>query len=231
MAQAFVQRAANTAGASGTTVAQAYSSGNTGGNCLIAVVNWVETSISGPFSTVTVADTANGSSYTSAALSNNKIGGFSNWSEQAFILTGCNSGANTVTATFSTTVNFPKIIVLEYSGVSGAGTASVVSTTVANDSTTPSTGNLTVGSGQGIFASVITPGGDVTTAGTNYTLREDFGSGGVQDWLNATTGSQSIGMNLNVASAYGFIAFLMLGAGAGGSQISWVNRHRKFVNK
>ncbi len=93
--------------ASGKTDSVTFASANAAGNLIVASVFWNNTGA------VTLAD-SRGNAYTSVAT--RRTWG-SNWSEQTFFAKNVAAGANTVTATFATTINGWAIVyVHEYAG-------------------------------------------------------------------------------------------------------------------
>ena len=136
---------------------------------------------------VSIADTR-GNSYVSAAPRRTWR---SNWSEQTFYARNVAGGANTVTATFGTTItNFGDVYAHEYAGVDSvnpmdvttgaSGTASAMS---SGSATTTVAGDLLFGIG-GSTATV-------TAAGAGWTTRSTLSGNRTQDRLAAAPGPYS----------------------------------------
>jgi len=176
-AAAFVQgRSTQVTG--GTTASLAFSKANTAGNLIAVYVVWDNTG------TVTLSDTA-GNTYTAATARQSWGNG---WSAEVFYAANIAAGANTVKATFSTTItNFGLLYLHEYSGLVKAapvdGSASAVGTSAAMSSgavATTSANDLLFGAG----ASDI----DVSK-GTNFTARQTTFGNLTEDRTVTTTGS------------------------------------------
>ena len=175
----FVQAKSNEV-TSGTTNSVAFTSANTAGNLIVAYVLWSNAG------TATVTDTR-GNTYAAVAAAtkwNN-----SNWSSQVFYATNVAAGANTVKATFGTTINsFGILYVHEYSGMdtvnpldvtkSAAGTSSAMSSGAA---TTTSSNDLIFGAGASIQ--------NVNQAGIGFTTRSNDYGNRTEDMTVTVTGS------------------------------------------
>ena len=148
-----------------------FASANTAGNLIIAAVRMSTTS-----QTVTVTDSA-GNTYTDAVAQSQTTDGHQ---VHVFYAMNVAGGANTVTATFSSTNNRPWLAVYEYSGLSA--TSPLDRTAAAQGSgSAPTSGATptTVSANELVFAAVGLPGSYTGTvaAGSGYALlQQDTGS-------------------------------------------------------
>ena len=148
---------------SGTTNSLAFSSANTAGNLIVVYVVWGNTG------SVTLSD-SNGNSYAPAAPAR-AWGNGNAWRSQVFYAKSIAGGANTVSATFGSSItSFGAIYIHEYSGLDRTSpldtTASDVGTARAMNSgsaTTTNANDLIFGAGASNHV--------VTAAGTGFTSR------------------------------------------------------------
>jgi glucose/arabinose dehydrogenase len=176
---------------SGTVNSLAFSNANTAGNLIVVYLSWNTTS------TVTLSDTK-GNTYAAAApvtrWNNNT------WSSQVFYAKNIAAGANTVRATFATSITaWADMYIHEYSGLDKAApldvSAAAVGTTSAMSSGTATSTNasdLIFGAG----ASTST----VTAAGTGFTTRRSNFGNRTEDKLVSTAGAQSATATQNGAA-------------------------------
>jgi glucose/arabinose dehydrogenase/chitodextrinase len=183
-APTFVQTAAREVN-SGTTNALAFTSANTAGNLVVAYVVWSNTS------TVTVTD-SRGNTY-AAAQAPTRWGSGSTWSAQVFYAKNVAGGANTVTATFGSSVSggWGVIYLHEYSGLdkvnpldvsaAAVGTASAMS---SGSATTTNASDMIFGAGASA-ASVTAAGAGLSTRSTSFGNR-------TMDRVVTSTGSYAV---------------------------------------
>ena len=175
MAIAYIHGGANSNIASATTITKLFPSNVTAGNLIVVGVGWGD---SGTPPTCSVTDTL-GNTF----ISINKIRDTNNkQSSEIFYAKNILGGADTITATFSASANYRRLVVSEYSGADitvpldgnngrletapGTGTDGCNSLTI----TPTANGALIWGIGQ-------ETGGTTLTTGTNFTLRENAGTG------------------------------------------------------
>ncbi len=123
--------------ASGNTVSVTYAAAQTAGDLNVVVVGWNDSS-----SSVTSIADSRGNSYLVAAGPTTSAGNATQVTYYAQNIAAAVAGANTVTVTFNTTVNFPDVRVLEYSGITPTG-ALDVSVGASGVGTNPSSGPAT----------------------------------------------------------------------------------------
>ena len=193
----FVQARANEINA-GTTNPLAFSSANAAGNLIVAYVVWNNVG------TATVTDTR-GNAYSAVAPPtrwNNNA-----WSSQLFYAKNIAGGANTVTATFGTAINYFGILYIhEYSGLDTVSpldvTTSAVGTTSAMSSgtaTTTTAGELIFGAGASIN-NVNQPGSGFTTRSTAYGNRTEDTTATVAGSYAATATQNANGWVMHMAA-------------------------------
>jgi glucose/arabinose dehydrogenase len=177
---AFVQAASNQISA-GTTDQVPFQQANSSGNLIAAFVIWNNAG------TATVTD-SNGNAYTAATA---RTSWGSGWSAQTFYAKNIAGGANTVTATFGTSVtSFGIVYTHEYSGLDATSpvdvTASATGTAAAMSSgaaTTTHANDLLFGAGASA--------GVVTNGGAGYTVRSTASGNLTEDRTVTATGSYS----------------------------------------
>ena len=189
MAHAHVQSRGSRAEGAATTIALAFVSNVAAGNLIRIGVGW-----EGTTKTCTVADSL-GNTYTSILKTSDTT---DDQSSQIFYAKNIAGGACTVTATFSVSAAFRRLVMHESSG---ADTAAPLDGSNGQWEVTPGTGT------DGCNSLAITPtannaliwgfgqdtgGADPLVAGTGYTLRVGAGSGGFaigEDRVQATAAS------------------------------------------
>ena len=176
---AFVQNDVAFSGSASTTISTAFPSPNTVGNFIVAYVVWDSTTAPSP----TVTDTV-GNTYAAVGVPSTTV---NNSSGQLFYAKNIAAGANTVTATFSSSANFRFLYIHEYTNVDKTNpfdqSANANGFGTAVDSgpfTTTSPTELLV-SGSMTF--------DAQSAGVGWTSRSTFSSGLTQDRVVTSTGS------------------------------------------
>jgi glucose/arabinose dehydrogenase/PKD repeat protein len=174
----FVQATSNEISA-GTMSAATFPQVNTTGNLIVAFAIWNNGG------TATVTD-SNGNAY-AAATARTTWG--SGWSAQTFYAKNITGGANTVTATFGTSItSFGIVYIHEYSGLDATSpvdvTASATGTTAAMSS-----GPATTTNASDLLFGAAASSATVTAPGVGYTSRSlDFGNL-TEDRMVTTTGS------------------------------------------
>ncbi len=177
---AFVQQRANEVG-SGRTNSLAFSQANTAGNTIIVSVFWNNTG------TVSLADTR-GNTYVAAAP---RRAWGPNWSEQVFYAKNIAGGANTVTATFGTTIAGWGIIYLhEYSGLDKVNPLDATTSGVGTSRAMSSGSLTTTVAGDLLFAAGASEN-TVISAGTGWTTRSTAYGNRTQDRLATAPGAYS----------------------------------------
>ncbi|HKV40609.1 MAG TPA: Ig-like domain repeat protein, partial [Blastocatellia bacterium] len=147
------------------SVSAAFSSGNTAGNLILAFVRMSTTS-----QTVTLNDSAGNTYIQAVAQLQNSDGS----QVHLFYARNIVGGANTVTATFSSTNNHPWLTIYEYSGLNAANpldqTASAQGGGAAASSGATAT---TTGANELVFAATGLPASysGTVTAGSGYTMQ------------------------------------------------------------
>jgi murein DD-endopeptidase MepM/ murein hydrolase activator NlpD len=208
---AEVQAASNTSGTS-LSIAKAFTSNNTAGNLIVAMVSWDNANTN----SMTCSD-SQGNYYTTALLSKDTT----NQDDIAICYAAdIKGGANTVTATFGANSNILVLAVHEYSGVATTNPLDVSNSNIANG--TSGTNGYTAGSattttnGDLIFGTMQddTSTTGTLTAGTNYTKRiQASNTGGypfiTEDTIQSTAGSVTTNFSENQADGYvaGMVAF------------------------
>jgi hypothetical protein len=171
------------------SVSVAFPVGNTAGNLILAYVRMSSTD-----QTVSVTDTA-GNTYTEAVGQVTSAG----YQGHLFYAANIAAGANTVTATFSSTNNHPWLAIYEYSGLSPANPLDQTAA-AEGSSTAPTCGPTaaTTSANELVFAGlslatdatvIVTPG-----AGFNMELQDTIANGSraaTEDQLLTATGSVS----------------------------------------
>jgi len=154
---------------------------NTAGSLLVAYVGYT-----GNGSTITLSD-SQGNTWQSCAARADANG--SGLAMQLFYATNVIAGTNSVTATFSSAVDYPSLYVSEYAGAAlsapldGAATATVVSSTPTAGPITTTGADLVV---CGIYAYAV-----ISSAGAGFTSRRNAGGSGLEDLIQTSAGSVS----------------------------------------
>lgn len=168
MAWAFVQATAVASGSgSATTVALAYTSNVVAAHLLVAYVTYQDTAQT---VTATCADSL-GQTWSAAIgpTRNSGLGG--GWTQYIFYFANTVAGADTVTVTFSASVAFRRLDILEYSGIATTTPLDVTSGAIGSGASTKSSGSATTTQNNDlIFGGGITDAGDIA-AGATFTSR------------------------------------------------------------
>jgi hypothetical protein len=220
----FIQAPAPAASASATSLGLAFGSSNAAGNFLLACVR-----IGALGRTVTITDSNNTWSATPVVTQQQTTDG-----HQAYIfaLPNCAAGANTVTVGISGAAASIRFSILEYSGVSSAGTtdgtpaSAQAATTTAAASGTSATSNgadLLLGCVTGTGGSTLSAEAFAGSPGGSVTVRQSISTYlYVFDTVNpGTTGSYGATgtWNVNTNWTASFAAFLPATAGGTGLKI------------
>lgn len=190
MSFTFVNDAVGSADASATTIAAA-AANHTGGNHLVL---WIAHG-DGTITVSSVADTA-GNAYALVPSSRRQVGGFGSaeqWS--ATNITG--NASNVVTATFSATTSFRRIVVHQFSAtVGGSMTNDTASSGTGTGTAMSSTSFTPANNNELIIAGYSTASGTTFTAGANFTLQTSPNTDSrterwIQTTATATTGAMT----------------------------------------
>lgn len=162
---ALVQQATGVNNAAGvSSVTASYGSNNATGSLLIAVVSNVGTSTA----TTSISDTAGNAWALIASTS------FPAYGQKTVIYDALNaqSGANTVSTTFGTAVNYPSLFLYEYRGASTASSFDASSTLNQSGVASPSSGSANPTSSVELLFGVMysNPSTEVPAAGNGFTL-------------------------------------------------------------
>jgi glucose/arabinose dehydrogenase/chitodextrinase len=165
---AFVQGRAKEI-TSGTTNSVAFNNANTPGNLIVAYVVWGNTG------SVSLSDTQ-GNTYTAAAPATS-WGNGNAWRSQAFYAKNIAGGANTVTATFGSSIaSFAILYIHEYSGLDRTNPLDKTAA-AAGTASTMNSGSATTSNGNDLIFGAGASSSTVTAVGTGFTSRlTDFGN-------------------------------------------------------
>jgi hypothetical protein len=210
---AYVQGAATTNNAAGTSMSQAFTTANVAGNLIVAAVSWSNGS-------VTCSD-SQGNSYSVATTQ------YDNVNDQSLAIcyaANVKAGANTVTATFSGSATYRRLLIHEYQGVALVNPVDVVAKNNAAGSTAAnaitSTAAVTTASGDLIFGAVMDDSGIISsiTAGTSFTQRLSVNNKDMatEDLVQAAAGSIAATQTFGSADRYlaQMVAFKASGSGS-----------------
>jgi len=118
-------------------------------------------------------------------------------------------GADTVTATFSATASFRRLLIHEYRGITLTGATDVVAKNIANGATAAnaitSTAATTTASGDLVFGAVMDDAGvNNITAGTGFTARQSVNNKDLfsEDLVRGTSGSVAATFTFSAAHRY-----------------------------
>lgn len=193
MAIAFVQSDYNEGNGSSTTIAQAFGSNVTAGNLLVACL-----CRDGGGNTVSVTDSQGNTWQRDEQLDSTQH--IEIWSTIAG-----STGANTVTATFSSGQANRRLAIHEYSGVTTSSWKDVSANNHNSSTSTPTSTAVTPNQDNSLFVGALTP----TTvavftapgAGSGFTEREEGPSDGFQsqDFIQGTAASKASTWSLDTA--------------------------------
>jgi glucose/arabinose dehydrogenase len=183
---AFVQTRAAEVG-SGTTNSVAFSNANTAGNLIVAYVIWNNSG------GVSVSD-SRGNPYTSVGA---RTTWGSNWSSQVFYAKNVAGGANTVTATFASSISgWGVVYVHEYSGVDKSDPVDAQSIATGS-SAGMNSGSVTTTRANDLLFNAGASSSDVTAGGSGYTTRSTSFGNRTQDRTVASVGAYDATMIQN----------------------------------
>lgn len=168
--------------ASGTVVSTSFSSATASGNLIVVYVIWDH------LGNVTISDTS-GNTYQSAV--GPTLWSSGKYSAQVFYAANIKGGADTVKATFDSSVNmFGLVYAHEYTGVSQVapldGTAAAV-----GSSSSASSGSVTTKNPNDLLFGAGVSGSSFTSGGTGFTVRSTAQGNLTEDRIVSSTGSYS----------------------------------------
>ena len=142
-----------------------YTSAQLSGDLNVVVVGWSDT-----VSTVGSITDSKGNTYVSAVGPTTSSGNASQQTYYAKNIAAATAGSNTVTLTFSTTVSYPDVRVVEYSGVDPVNPLDVAIGSAGNGATQNS-GSVTTTSANDVLLASNYVSDSTTAVGTGYTQR------------------------------------------------------------
>jgi len=185
-APSYVQGATATNNANGTTLAKAFTTANTAGNLIVVAVSW------GNNSTLTCSDSL-GNVYAVATTQHDSV---NNQSLGICYAANVKAGANTVTARFSASAPYRRVLIHEYRGVALVNPVDVVAMNLSSGSTAAnavtSTAAVTTANGNLIFGAAMDDDGVTSiSAGTGFTQRLSVNNKDLvsEDLVQTTAGS------------------------------------------
>jgi hypothetical protein len=197
-APSFKQTASVSADTASTTIGQAFSTTVTVGDLIVAAVSW------GNSSGLTCSD-SQGNVYTTLPVQYDST---NNQSLGICYAANTKAGSTTVTATFSSSAPYRRLLVHEYAGLALTNPVDVTSANIANGTTAANgvttTSATTTAAGRLVFAAVMDDAGTATIqAGTGFTQRAVLGSAlASEDLVQATAGSIAGTWTFSVAHRY-----------------------------
>jgi hypothetical protein len=198
-APAYVQGTTATNNATGVTMAKAFTTANTAGNLIVVAVSW------GNNSTLTCSDSL-GNTYTVATTQHDSV---NNQSLAICYAANVKAGANTVTARFSSSAPYRRLLVHEYRGVALVNPVDVVAKNLSNGTTAAngvtSTAAVTTTDGTLIFGAVMDDDGVTSiNAGTGFTQRLSVNNKDLvsEDRVQPTAGSVAATHTFGAAHRY-----------------------------
>ncbi len=149
-----------------TTVVKAFTTNVTAGSLIVVKVSANTTT-----ATATCADSL-GQTYSLAVgpTVNASLGG-SGFTQWVFYFANSAAGANTVTVTFSASIPFKRMVIVEYSGLATSAVLDVTAAATGNSASPDSGAATTTANNELIFGGGITDSGNIG-AGTGFTARE-----------------------------------------------------------
>jgi chitodextrinase len=182
--------------ASANTVSVTYTAAQTAGDLNVVVVGWNNST-----SSVTSVTDSRGNTYLVAVGPTTSAGNATQVIYYAQNIAAAAASANTVTVSFNTTVNYPDVRVLEYSGIS-ASSALDVGVGASGNGTSLSSGSATTSNATDVLVGASYIGAGFVAAGAGYTARlvtnpdDDL----VEDRVVSVTGSYSAGSTQSSSS-------------------------------
>jgi hypothetical protein len=215
MSIAFVQSISADGGGSTTAHPLAFTSSNTVGNFLVVGGR------AGGSTTITISDSQGNSWSATPDVSRSQVDDGSILF--VFSLPNCKAGANTVTATYGTSVT-SRIWIAEYSGLVTATPLDTSTSTQsgASTSTTPSSGaSSSPSQANCLVIGALTTGGagGTISAGSGFTLREAANASNraaYEDKIISAVAAQTATFSLSVADTYNAAVLIYKDAVAGG---------------
>lgn len=182
MATTIVQQSIGGNTGSSATPTLAYGSSVTLGNLLVAMIQWVDSTIALPDSLATITDTI-GNSWTiiagSHATNNDSNYSGASWHVQFAYCISKGSGANTVQFNFAN-VNSHQFSFQELDEVSGVDTLDVVKTGTGTGAAQITASGTTIGINEFCWSYIFidyTAGGDTPTVGSGWTQQSEANPG------------------------------------------------------
>ncbi len=171
---------------SGNPVAVTYASAQSAGDLNVVVVGWNDST-----STVSSISDSKGNSYVSAVGPTTNAGNATQTLYYAKNIASAAAGSNTVTVTFSGTVAYPSVRILEYSGLDTSNPLDV-GVGASGTGTTQNSGSLTTTTANDVLVASNYVDDSTTASGSGYTQRF-ITSGGelVEDQIVASTSTYS----------------------------------------
>jgi hypothetical protein len=196
---AFVQGSAVTNDTSSRTIAQAFTTATAAGDLIVAAISW------GNNAAVSCSD-SQGNTFAVAVTQ------YDNINKQSLAIcyaANVRGGADTITATFSATAPYRRLLVHEYRGIALTGALDVVAKNLANGSTASnaitSTAATTTVSGDLVFGAVMDDAGvNNITAGTGFTMRQSVNNKDLasEDFVQVSAGSVAATFTFSTAHRY-----------------------------
>ena len=163
-----------------------YASAQVAGDLNVVVVGWNDS-----VSTVTAIADSKGNTYVSAVGPTVSTGNGTQRIYYAKNISSAAAGSNTVTVTFSTTVAYPDVRILEYSGLDPTNPFDIGMGS-SGTGATQNSGSLTTTSANDLLAASNYVADSTTASGTSYTQRFITNGGElVEDEVVTTSGSYS----------------------------------------
>jgi hypothetical protein len=198
----YVQGAGTTSDTGATSIVQAFTAANTSGNLIVAAISW------GSGASVTCSD-SKANIYSVATTQYDAV---NNQSLAICYAANVQSGANTVTATFSGSTLYRRLLVQEYQGIAAVSPVDVVSKNAANGTTgsnaITSKAAVSTANGDLIFGAVIDDSSVTTsiTAGTGFTQRQSVNNKDMATEDLVQTASGSIAATQTFGAAHRYLA-------------------------
>jgi len=181
----YVQGTSNTAD-SGTSISTTYYSAQGAGDLNVVVVDWADST-----STVGSLTDSQGNTYVAVVGPTRSSGNDSQQMFYAKNIASASAGANTVTVTYSTTVAYPEIRIVEYSGISTSNPLDV-DIGASGTGLTMSSGSITTTNANDLLVAANAIYSETAAPGTGYTQRvESAFTEIIEDETVSATGSYS----------------------------------------
>ncbi len=173
-----------------------YAAAQNAGDLNVVVVGWNDST-----SAINSVTDSKGNTYPAAVGPTTQSGNATQVIYYASNIAAAAAGANTVTVTFNTTVKYPDVRIVEYSGIATSG-ALDVAVGASGSSATPSSGPLTTTNASDLLVAGNYIASNFLRVGAGYTLRVDTSPDDdiVEDQIVAATGSYSASSTQTVAN-------------------------------